>query len=226
MVLRTILSLPFVVPLAACAGKLSTLEPAGHAAAEISTLWWVMLAGAAAIFLLVMVLLGLAFIRRGAAKPQTERVWILGGGLVFTTTVLIALLTYGIILGERLIPNEPGAVLTAEGEARQWQWTFRQPAADGAVIEQAGVLHIPAGAPVDVRLTSTDVIHSFWVPRLAGKLDAIPGKINVLRIQASAPGVYEGACAEYCGVGHARMRLRVVAHDPAGWAAFQAGGQP
>lgn len=185
-----------------------------------------MLAGAAVIFLLVMGLLTLAFTRRGTVKPQKERVWILGGGLVFTTTVLIALLAYGIVLGERLIPNAPDSVFTAEGEAQQWRWTFRQAAPDGTVVERLGTLDIPAGAPVDVRLTSLDVIHSFWVPRLAGKLDAIPGKVNVLRIHASEPGVYEGTCAEYCGVGHARMRLRVVAHGPAAWAAFQAGEQP
>lgn len=184
-----------------------------------------MFAGAMAIFALVMILLALAFRRRHKEDPQPERVWILGGGLIFTSMVLMALLIYGIILGESIIPNDEANVLTAEGQAEQWQWTFRQPGADGSMIERVGILDIPAGLPVDVRITSTDVIHSFWVPRLAGKLDAVPGRINVLRLQASRPGIYEGRCAEYCGVGHARMGLRVVAHDPAGWAAFQAGGR-
>ncbi len=181
-----------------------------------------MFAGATAIFLLVMILLGLAFARRREATEQKERTWILGGGLIFTSAVLIALLTYGIVLGERLIPNDEPSMI-AEGTAEQWGWTFRQPAADGTMIERADILDIPVGAPVDLRLTSSDVIHSFWVPRLAGKLDAVPGKVNTLRIEASKPGIYEGTCAEYCGIGHSRMRLRVIAHDPAAWASFQAG---
>lgn len=221
----TILSLALAAVLTGCTGELSTLDPAGRSAAEISTLWWVMLAGATAIFLLVMVLLALAFVRRREASEQKERTWILGGGLIFTSTVLIALLVYGIILGERLIPKDKTDVVTAAGMAEQWQWTFRQAAADGTMIERPDTLDIPAGTPIDLHITSSDVIHSFWVPRLAGKLDAVPGKVNVLRIQASEPGIYEGTCAEYCGIGHARMRLRVVAHDPASWAAFQAGGQ-
>lgn len=183
-----------------------------------------MFAGAAAIFALVMALLALAFVRRRTPGEQTERVWILGGGLIFTTAVLVALLAYGIALGERLIPKADPSVVTVEAEAGQWQWTFRLRTANGAEIERVGVLNIPAGVPVDVRLTSRDVIHGFWVPRLAGKLDAVPGKINVLRIQAGQPGTYEGVCAEYCGIGHARMRFRVVAHDRASWAALQGGG--
>jgi heme/copper-type cytochrome/quinol oxidase subunit 2 len=82
------------------------------------------------------------------------------------------------------------------------------------------VLHIPAGRPADLVITSTDVIHSFWIPRLAGKMDAIPGHTNRLRIVADAPGTYRGECAEYCGVGHKNHGFTVVAHDAAGWAAF------
>ena len=199
------------------------LDPAGRAAAEISFLWWIMLAGAVMIFALVMVLLALAFSQRRMPSVQTERKWILGGGLVFTSTVLLALLGYGMILGERLIPNDAPRVATVEAQAEQWQWTFRQPLANGTWSERVGVLHIPVGTPVDVRITSRDVIHSFWVPRLGGKLDAVPGKTNVLRIEAAEPGAFEAVCAEYCGLGHARMRFRVIAHDRAGWAAFQAG---
>jgi cytochrome c oxidase subunit 2 len=73
------------------------------------------------------------------------------------------------------------------------------------------VLAIPVGRPVDVRVTSTDVIHSFWVPRLAGKIDAIPGHVNVIRISADRPGVYRGQCSEFCGTGHATMDFRVEA---------------
>lgn len=180
-----------------------------------------MVSGAALVFALVMVLLALSFLRRSDGA-QKESVWILGG-LVFTSTVLVGLLAWGLFLGERLLPKQAPHVLTVEAEAMQWQWIFRQLAANGGAIERVGILDIPAAMPVDVRITSRDVIHSFWVPRLGGKLDAIPGKINVLRIEAAEPGTYEAICAEYCGLGHARMRFRVIAHDSAGWAALQEG---
>jgi len=76
------------------------------------------------------------------------------------------------------------------------------------------VLHIPAGQPVDVLVTSSDVIHSFWSPRLAGKIDAVPGHENVVRLTADRPGTYRGVCAEFCGVGHTDMHFSVVAHPP------------
>ncbi len=76
------------------------------------------------------------------------------------------------------------------------------------------VLHLPAGTPVDIEVTSVDVIHAFWVPRLAGKIDAVPGHVNRLRIQADQPGRYEALCNEFCGVGHAGMRFTVIAHRP------------
>ncbi len=206
-----------VAPLmAGCAESLSTLAPAGPAAEAIAGLWWAMLAGSAAIFLLVMGLLALSFLRR--TPRASERMWLVGGGLVFPTIVLAVLLAFGLVIGERLLPKGRAEV-TIEAHAAQWSWTFRQNGAR-APIERVGRLDIPAGRPVDVRISSADVIHSFWVPRLAGKTDAIPGKVNTQRIEASQPGVYAGQCAEYCGVGHAGMRFTVIVHDAASWSAF------
>ena len=79
-------------------------------------------------------------------------------------------------------------------------------------METENVLHLPAGIPVDIVVTSRDVIHAFWIPRLAGKIDAVPGHVNLLRIQADEPGRYEGLCYEFCGLGHARMRFVVIVH--------------
>jgi cytochrome c oxidase subunit II len=216
------LGAPFVS--AGCSGPLSTLDPAGPAAQAIGTVWWVMLAGAAAIFLLVVALLTLAF-RRGERREASVRKWIVGGGLVFPIVVLSSLLVYALYLGERLLPRGDVEPLRVAAESSQYAWTFTHPsgAGEGAIRTQ-GELHIPAGRPVDVALTTRDVIHAFWVPRLAGKLDAIPGHINVLRIEADEPGVYPGVCAEYCGIGHARHVFRVIAHDTEGWARFQRGG--
>jgi len=211
--------------LAGCTERLSIVHPAGPAAATIATLWWVLLAGAAVIFGLVMTLLLLAFRAREADDPgadrRHERRWIIGLGLVFPVTVLSALLAYGLVIGERLLPRTAPDLVTVEAEARQWAWRFAYPGLPGRETE--GVLHIPAGRPVDVRITTVDVIHSFWVPRLAGKLDAIPGHVNVLRLEADAPGDYAGVSAEFSGAGYANHRFTVTAHDAAGWSAFVAG---
>ncbi len=213
--------------LAGCEERLSAVHPAGPAADIIATLWWVMLAGAGAILLLVLALLALAF-RRGrgpsAGDGGGETVWIKGLGLGFTMTVLAALTAWGLWIGESLLPRPGPDVVAVEAEGRQWAWRFTYPDAPGRVTE--GALHIPAGRPVDVRITSVDVIHSFWVPRLAGKLDAIPGHVNVLRIEAWEPGEYAGLGAEFNGAGYRRHDFTVVAHDAAAWDAFLAGETP
>ncbi|OYX25716.1 MAG: cytochrome B [Rhodobacterales bacterium 32-66-7] len=210
-----------------CTERLSILHPAGPAAVAIADIWWVMLIGAAAIFLLVMglVLAGLA--SRAAPSDEGERgtpVWIWGLGLAFPMVTLAALTGYGLMIGERLLPRAAPDLVTVEAEARQWAWTFRY--ADDPALRTEDVLHIPAGRPVDVRITSRDVVHSFWVPQLAGKLDAIPGRVNVLRIEAATPGTYAGQSAEFSGTGYAGHVFSVEAHDPAAWAAFLQGGAP
>lgn len=195
----------------------------------IATLWWVMLAGATAIFALVMIILALAFRPRTVQHiphddRRDRRLWIHGLGLGFPLAVLGALLAYGLVVGERLLPRPGPDVVTVAAEGRQWDWTFRYDALPGRVTE--GELHIPAGLPIDVHITSTDVIHSFWVPRLAGKLDAIPGHVNVLRIEADTPGRYAGLSAEYNGPGYRNHGFVVVAHDAPDWASFLAGDAP
>lgn len=208
---------------------MSTVHPAGPAADIIATLWWVMLGGATAILLLVMTLLALAFRRRGQpsggnADSRRETVWIKGLGLGFTMTVLAALTAWGLWIGERLLPRPGPEVVAVEAEGRRWDWRFSYPDAPGRVTEDQ--LHIPAGRPVDVSITSTDVIHSFWVPRLAGKLDAIPGHVNVLRLQAWEPGEYAGVSAEFSGPGYRTHGFTVIAHDAAAWDAFLAEEMP
>lgn len=203
-----------------CEDSLSTLHPAGPAADAIATIWWVMLVASCLIFALVMVLLALAFRRSGSAGGG-EKLWLVGLGLAFPMTVLATLLGYGLVIGERLIPREGADVVTVGAEGRQWEWSFTYDDLPGHVTER--VLHIPAGTPVDVEITSADVIHSFWVPRLAGKLDAIPGHVNVLRIEAWEPGEFSGVSAEYSGPGYLSHRFTVIAHDAQGWADFLQG---
>ena len=228
-VLRAGVGASTLAALSGCEERLSAVHPAGPAAQEIATLWWVLLAGATAIFLLVAVLLLLAF-RSGPGpgspgdEARREAVWIKGLGLGFSLAVLAALTAFGLVLGERLLPRPGPDVVAVGAQGRQWAWTFTYGDAPRRTTE--GVLHIPAGRPVDVAITSADVIHSFWVPRLAGKLDAVPGHVNVLRIEAWAPGDYAGLGAEYNGPGYAGHVFTVRAHDEAGWAAFLARETP
>lgn len=182
-----------------------------------------MLAGAALLTLLVMGLLALGFTRRPTPAARRPMLWIAGLGVAMPGAVLVVLLGYALVLGERTIARPAPDVVTVEATGHQWFWSFRQPGVSSAIATR-DTLHIPAGRPVDVRIATSDVIHSFWVPRLGGKMDAIPGQVNVLRITATQPGEYQGQCAEFCGLHHTSNRFRVIAHDPAGWAAFQRGG--
>jgi cytochrome c oxidase subunit 2 len=210
---RTAFCLGATAALGGCTGPLSTLDPSGPAAASIATLWWVMLAGSVVLFLLVMGLFAAAFLRPGWGASVPPHRWIVLGGLGLSAVVLVPLVAYALVAGERLLPLPGAKPPRIEVRAEQWGWAFHYP--DHGGKRTAGVLHLPAGTPVDIVVTSRDVIHSFWIPRLAGKIDAIPGRLNVLRIRADAPGRYEGTCAEFCGIGHATMRFEVVAHPAA-----------
>jgi len=221
---RAAVNLGAAAALAGCAGPLSTLDPSGPAASVIARLWWVMLAGSGALFLLVMGLFAAAYLRPGWGASVSPYRWIVLGGLGLSAVVLVPLVAYGLAAGERLLPLPGSTAVRIEVRAERWGWTFGYPDQGGK--RTAGVLHLPAGTPVDIVVTSRDVIHSFWIPRLAGKIDAIPGRVNVLRIQADAPGRYEGQCAEMCGIGHSGMRFEVVAHPATEFAAAVAQAEP
>ena len=185
-------------------------------------LWWVMFWGAVILFTLVLALLVLSIWRPAWISAVTPRQWIIGGGLVLPIPILIALLASALVLGESLLPREDRtAPLQVYAHASQWQWQFAYP---GTEMESEA-LHLPAGEPVDIVVTAGDVIHSFWVPRLGGKIDAIPGHTNVIRLQADEPGIYRGICAEYCGSGHESMGFVVEAHAPAAFYAMIGAGQ-
>ncbi len=196
--------------LAGCDGPLSTLAPSGPAAGTIATLWWVMLAGSAAIFALVILIFAQVIRTPGWGSSVSPARWIVLGGLVLPALVLTPLVAYALIAGERLLPLPGTARERIEAEGRQWRWSFRYPGEGG--VQTVDVLHLPAGVPVDIVVSSVDVIHSFWIPRFAGKIDAVPGHMNILRVQADAPGRYEGQCSEFCGIGHTRMRFAVIVH--------------
>jgi cytochrome c oxidase subunit 2 len=147
--------------------------------------------------------------------------WIVLGGLCLPAIILTPLVAHALMTGEELLPGRAASPMRIEAEAQQWKWTFRYPALEGA--ETVGVLHLPAGVPVDIVVTSRDVIHAFWIPRLAGKIDAVPGHTNVLRVQAAAPGRYQGLCNQFCGMGHSTMHFDVIVYPAAEFSASLAG---
>lgn len=211
------MSFPLIVAtgLPACSGPLSALDPAGPAASGLALVWWVMFAASMAILAAVLAILTASFLNRGALRRVPERAWLWGGGIVFPVTVLAALLIWALPSGQAMLAGR-GEALVVEAEAYQWGWTFHYPGGapqQAEAASEAPTLFIPAGRPVDVVVRSRDVIHAFWIPRLAGKIDAIPGQTNVIRIEADTPGVYRGRCAEFCGIGHAGMNFTVIAYE-------------
>lgn len=214
--LKTMVPFAAAAALAGCGeGPMSILDPAGPGAEPITRVWWVMAIASIVILVGVTALALHAVYRRpDETGDRRTRLYIIGGGLVFPSTTLVLLLAYGIHSGHALLPLETDRdVYRVEVIGHQWWWEVRYPDAEGGPLYSANELHIPAGRPVDVHVDTADVIHSFWVPRLGGKIDAIPGRTNVIRLEAAAPGMFRGQCAEFCGAQHSRMALHVEAHD-------------
>jgi cytochrome c oxidase subunit 2 len=195
-------------------GIQSALNPQGPDAALIAEISWVLFAGAAVVFVAVMALAAWAvFGRRERTARLSPRLLIVGGGIVFPAVTLSALLVYSLARAAPLHPVEENA-LRIEVIGEQWWWRVHYLHADGRVdFATANEIRVPVGRPVELLLKSADVIHSFWVPVLAGKLDMIPGRTNRLRLRAARPGEFRGQCAEYCGGPHALMALVVVAEQ-------------
>jgi cytochrome c oxidase subunit 2 len=179
-----------------------------------------MLADGITILVLVLVVTLLALAGRGRARRAvaSERT-ILLAGLWLPVAVLSALLVYGFGLLEQAAADGESD-LEIEVTAEQWWWRVVYRHEDGSSTETANELRIPVGRSVRLELHSADVIHSFWVPALAGKRDMIPGRVNELALAAGVPGTYRGQCAEYCGGAHALMSFYVVAEPTAAFNAW------
>jgi cytochrome c oxidase subunit II len=195
------------------ATPLSMLDPAGPGAAAITQMWWVMFWGGLVILAAVVALAVYPFLKLRGARTLPTGLFLWGGGLAFPIVVLVVLLAYALTTGQALTARDPDA-LRVEVRAHQWWWEFVYPDADGGPLYTAAELHVPAGKRVELHVTSDDVIHSFWVPRLGRKIDAIPGLTNVITLQADQPGLYWGQCSEFCGLHHAAMAFLVEAHAP------------
>ena len=202
----------------------SVLHPAGWDAAIISQFAWVLFGAGTLIFVAVMALLFLSL--RSRERPARALLWIGGGGIAFPVVVLTALLAWSTWRSAQLAPQTSRDALSISVTAKMWWWEVRyHDPASGREIVTANEIHIPVGRSVYLGLNSADVIHSLWVPSLAGKRDMVPGRVTGLTLRADKPGVYRGQCAEYCGAQHAKMALHVVALPPKefeAWLARQA----
>jgi cytochrome c oxidase subunit II len=195
----------------------SALDPRGTGAAQILRLLDLFIAIAFFVVLLVAGLMIAALLRRRRATsltpPETDgdvgRRWLIWGGIVLPL-VLLAIAFGSTIHTLAAVTAPKDTSLSVHVIGRQWWWQVEY---HDQGIATANELHIPVGVPVEIVLQSGDVIHSFWVPQLHGKMDAIPGRVNMLTLQADEPGMYRGECAEYCGLQHAHMGFMVIAES-------------
>lgn len=215
--------------------------PAGSDAVALARLWWVFLGISAAVYAMVIVALVLA-LRRAAARSRARSAFgpeaqaivdarsrrAVIAAMVATAVILLGMLTTELVVGrsvldERLPEGDP---LRVRITAQRFWWDIRYE--DGAPdrhLTTANELVVPVGRPIELHLRSSDVIHSFWIPAVAGKRDLIPGDENVMRFSVLQAGDYEGQCAEFCGYQHANMRLILTALAPADFNAWMAAQQ-
>ena len=206
-------------------GVQNMMSPAGPAAARIAAIgWFVLIVFSVATIVMWGLVFWSAARRRGTLAehlpwdaPQDRR-WIIVGGftipiIAFATIFIMMLRTMATFpMGDGETNHVPATVHLI---GHQWWWEVQyiEGASEHDHVTGANEIHIPVGVPVDIDLETHDVIHSFWVPRLHGKVDLIPKMVNRIRVQADQPGVYRGECAEYCGPQHAHMILYVIAHS-------------
>ncbi len=217
--------------LAGCAPTPAIFDPVGTPADRLSTLGWILCLAGSAIWLAVTGMVLWPLLRRGpepdepAGEPAGERTGAAPGStrLIVYGTLASVLVLGGVfaltVLDLAAIGREaPEEELVVEVIGHRWWWEVRypeQPALRGVVpgggpVTTANEIHVPGGRRVRVRVRTADVIHSFWVPQMAGKIDLIPGQTNETWFRAGRTGVFLGQCAEYCGLQHANMKFQIV----------------
>ena len=209
----------------------SVLEPQGPQAAHLHWLIFVFFGVCAVVWLLVMLVLLLGLLRRRPApvpplpaNPASERrAGVIVGSAVGATVLVISALTVLSAVTTHAISADPSDPLLVQIRGHMWWWeiTYEGDRPDHAFIT-ANELHVPVGRTIQLELSADDVIHSFWVPNLAGKMDLIPGRDNQLSFSADHAGLYRGQCSQFCGLEHAHMALFVVAEDPAAFERWRA----
>lgn len=205
------------------------MHPTSDFAGRLDSLFWQIFWWAIGVFVIVEGIL-IYTIVRFRARPDGERPkpvhghtilelgWTIAPALILVAIAIPTIQTIFVV--DRPSPEE--ADLTIEVIGRQWWWEFRYPELGLVTANEA---HVPIGRTVDLRLRSADVLHSFWVPRLGGKRDLVPGRENFLWFRPDSTGVFWGQCAEYCGTSHALMSLRVVVDEESDFEAWVANNQ-
>lgn len=198
----------------------SVLDAAGIQAARIEGLWWTMFWTTSVVTVIVLAVLGFAILRARKQEPDTgakdSRLHrYIAGSTLATIVILFGLLIATAMTNRAIAGEHDPQALQIEITATQWWWNveYQHPEPEQRV-RTANELHIPVGRTVGIKLLANDVIHSFWIPSLHGKMDAIPGHESVLWLRADKPGIYRGQCAEYCGAQHAHMAIAVIAEPP------------
>ncbi|MGH7584017.1 MAG: cytochrome c oxidase subunit II [Gemmatimonadales bacterium] len=214
--------------LSGCHAPMSVFSEAGPEARALGRLGWLLIVAAAVVFIAVTSFMVAAIQRRRAEPvavdltPRGMAIPIVAGAMI-PATILLVLFVIS-VLAQRGYPAEsaaPAARFTIIGH--QWWWEVAAEDGRGNLVGRtANELHVPVGRVVEIRLLSADVIHSFWIPELHGKIDMIPGDTNRIRLLAMRPGIYRGQCAEYCGLQHAHMAFTVVAEAPAAYLRWEA----
>jgi cytochrome c oxidase subunit 2 len=205
-----------------CDSAHSIVDPKGSEAHTVAGLWWLVFGLGAAVYVIVAGLVIFAATRNRSVQREGEGfsehrfIWL--GGLVVPFVILMFLAGVTVHTTSEL-RNPSHGELAVKVAGRRWWWDVTYPATG---VRTANEIHIPQGQPVDIELTTDDVIHSFWVPSLAGKLDTIPGQVNHLRFTADKVGRYRGFCAEYCGIQHAHMDFFVVVDSPTDFGRWEA----
>lgn len=203
----------------------NALEPAGPLARHIYSLWEILLGVSVVVWVAVMLTIALIFFRRKMESSATQRE--LGRNVTIavalTAVTVLGILVSSIMTGGALA-SMPRNAMELEIVGHQWWWEVHYPSVpESSSVVTANEIHIPVGRPVRLKLTSRDVIHSFWPPNLRGKIDLIPSRNNMTWMQADKPGIYHGQCAEFCGAQHAHMAVKVIAEDQATFDKWYAG---
>jgi cytochrome c oxidase subunit II len=209
----------------------SALSPAGIQAGHITGLWWLMFWTSVAVYVSVLVAVALA-IRRGrqvddAAPSQRNAARSVVAATTVTIVILLGLLYASVSTGRAVGSLQSAGALGIEVVGYQWWWSVRyKNPVPMLEVTTANELHLPVGRPIVITLRAFDVIHSFWVPNLHGKVDLVPGRENVITLRVDTPGVYRGQCAEYCGLQHAHMAFTVVAEESDAFERWVSGQRP
>lgn len=210
--------------------SIAALDPAGPFAQPLSDLSWLLIVAMSAVLVVVIALTFMAIFAHGTVKRLVGKPWIvIVGGLAFPVVVLSGLLAWSLGVTDRVAARAEPTDLRIRVTGEMWWWRVHYLEGERVLFETANEIHIPVGQAVAFELASNDVIHAFWVPQLGGKMDMIPGRVNLLRLQADKAGVYRGQCTEYCGAAHALMAMEVVAQPQAdynAWATLQAAPAP